>query len=82
MVVTSDGDFHVISDEAELVYWRSSLGQLGILVVVEMKMRSKSLPQISGMNPTDGQPILDPIKGGLRMSRDTIRFPLYNPQMT
>ena len=74
LVVTSDGDFHVISNEAELVHWRSSLGQLGIIVVVEMKMRSESLPPIIGVNPTDGQPILDPIKGGLQMSRDTIPF--------
>ena len=74
LVVTSDGDFHVISNEAELVHWRSSLGQLGIIVAVEMKLQSESLAKIIGMNPTDGQPILDPIKGGLQMSRDTIPF--------
>ena len=43
-------------------------------MVVEMKMRSESLPPIIGVNPTDGQPILDPTKGGLQMSRDTIPF--------
>ena len=37
-------------------------------------MRSESLLQIIGVNPTDGQPILDPTKGGLQMSRDTIPF--------
>ena len=58
LVVTSDGDFHVISNEAELVHWRSSLGQLGIIVAVEMKLQSESLAKIIGMNPTDGQPIL------------------------
>ena len=51
-------------------------------MVVEMKMRSESLPPIIGVNPTDGQPILDPTKGGLRMSRDKIPFVQPNDEVT
>ena len=74
LVLTSNGEFQVIDSHDELKFWRNSLGQLGMIVAIEMNIRSESIPFVAGIDPNTGQAIFDEEKGGLRMSRETTVF--------
>jgi len=73
LVLTSDGIFHEIEGDEELKYWRSSAGQLGMIVAVEMAMHSEASPFIAGVDVT-GSPVIDFTKGGLAMERESTAF--------
>ena len=73
LVLTSDGEFYEVEGD-ELKYWRSSAGQLGMIVAVQMKMHSEAIPFISGIDPTTGVPVIDQSKGGLAMEKERTTF--------
>jgi len=72
LVLISDGSFREI-EGGELKYWRSSAGQLGMIIAIEMKMHSEAIPFVTGYN--EGQPTFDLEKGGLNMERERTVFP-------
>ena len=74
LVLTSDGVFNEVEGEEELKYWRSSAGQLGMIVAIEMKMHSEASPFIVGIDPATGSPVIDFTKGGLAMERESTEF--------
>lgn len=73
LVMISDGTVMEVDGE-ELQYWRSSGGQLGVILSVEMMLHSESNPYVVGINSTTYQPIFDETKGGLNMKRKTTSF--------
>lgn len=73
LVLTSSAKFTEVEGE-DLKYWRSSLGQLGIILAVEMKMHSEAIPFVAGIDPSTGNPILDLEAGGLNMERESTLF--------
>ncbi len=81
LVLTSDGNFHEVEGD-DLRYWRSSAGQLGMIIAIEMKMHSEAIPQVIGVNPSTGEPIFDEEKGGFVMGREKSEFTAPTNQLS
>lgn len=74
LVLTSDTEIREVGGE-DLKYWRSSAGELGMILAVEMEMHSEANPFVSGINPATGEPVFDLSKGGMAMERERTSFP-------
>lgn len=73
LVLTSDGNFQEVGGD-DLKYWRSSIGQLGMITAIEMKIHSEAIPQVLGIDPSTGEPIINEQNGGFVMKRNRILF--------